>query len=84
MDDALRSILDAFVRGGVSVVAPNTQRCFSVGTVAALIEMKPAYVKKHIDEFPGWFRLPGGGQNGGEIRIPERAVTAFQQRGKTT
>lgn len=81
MDLDLKKVLAALSREGVMVVSPGAARCLSVGTVAQLLDVSKDWVRDHVNEFPGWFRLPGGGQNGGEIRIPEKAVNAFQERG---
>lgn len=80
MDDALKQAVETLTRAGALVVLPGASRCYALGTVAALLDVSPTWVREHLEEFAGWFRLPGGGRNGGEIRIPASAVEQFQRR----
>lgn len=78
----LQTAVEVLSRAGAVVLLPDTRRAFSVESVATLIDLKVGWVKCHLDEFPNWWRLPGGGQNGGEIRIPSKDVDAFMERRK--
>lgn len=75
-------LVEWLARSGVVVMPPGAAKCqaYAVSTVAALLDVKVDWVKDHLDQFPGWWRLPGGGRNGGEIRILATAVEAFQRR----
>lgn len=78
----LRGALDVLQRAGVVVVVPGA-RVFSLASVAAQLDVSVGWVRDHLSEFEGWFRLPGGGRNGGEIRILEKDVAGFLSRRAT-
>lgn len=80
MNDELKRAIGVLADAGAVFVVPGMPSAMSVGSVAVAIELKPDWVRGHLDEFPNWFRLPGGGQNGGEIRIPLRDLEKFMER----
>ena len=62
-----------FSTAGAVILLPGARRSFSLQTVAARLEVSARWVRKHLAEFPGAFRLPGG-----ELRIPESDVMAVE------
>jgi hypothetical protein len=49
----------------------------SLAGVAENLSVSVRYVRDHMEEFPGAFRLPGG-----DIRIPARDVEALAMAGR--
>ncbi len=65
---------------GAVVLLPGARRSFCIASVAAQLDVSKDWVKDHLHEFPNRYRLPGGGQNGGEWRIPAKDLDAFEER----
>jgi hypothetical protein len=55
-------------------------RSLTVEQAAERLGFSRTWVVAHLTEFPGVWRAPGGGRNGGELRIPVRDVMAFEVR----
>lgn len=77
LEAAIKVLRDA---GVVFSLPPVISRSLTLEQVAERIGFGRAWVIGHLAEFPGAWRAPGGGRNGGELRIPERDVTAFEHR----
>lgn len=73
----LKRVLETLAEHGVVVVSPHAPRAFSLASAAAQLDLSVGWVREHLKEFPGAFRLPGGGKNGGEWRIPARDLERF-------
>lgn len=76
----LKKALAVLAEHGLQVVSPSAPRAFSLRTVATQLDVSVDWVREHLEEFPGRRRLPGGGKNGGEWRIPARDVERFLSR----
>ena len=76
MSDDTKSLLAELEQHGVKLVLPSA-RHLSLAGAAAKLDVSVDWVRGHVQEFTGAWRLPGGGRNGGEWRIPERAIDAW-------
>ena len=69
---------------GVFYVEHHSAEFLSLASAAARLDVGTEWVRAHLNEFPGWFRLPsvtgGLGQCCGEIRIPMADVRSFAMR----
>jgi hypothetical protein len=70
--DAIRTLSEA---GAVFSVPAD--RHLSPTEAAKVLDCSVWYVRKHLDEFPGAWRMPGG-----DIRIPSRDVEALAKRNR--
>ena len=87
LDDQGLAMLAAALKGrGVRLIieAEDPERALCARSAAARLDVSPDWIKAHLEEFPGWYRLPAGqgsaGQNLGELRIMLRDVQAFEER----
>jgi len=77
VSDAIKVLTAA---GAVFSLPPVSRRSLSMSEMRVRLGFSPDWVVKNLKEFPNAWRAPGGGRNGGELRIPERDVEAFEQR----
>lgn len=66
--------------GAVVQIAPPARRAYSLREAGTQLGVSADWMRDHLHEFPHAYRLPGGGANGGELRIPERDLEAFEKR----
>lgn len=76
------AILTLRAAGAVVMIAPSERRALPPVEAGQRLGVSVRWVKEHLGEFPNAYRLPGGGSNGGELRIPVRDLDAFEQRRK--
>lgn len=77
------SAIEVLTRAGAFFALPQGCGALSLMSAARWLDLKPSWVRAHLVEFPGWYRLPAGGSNGrncGEIRIPVRDLERFEAR----
>lgn len=55
-------------------------RSLTLEQVEERIGLGRLWITRHLAEFPGAWRVPANGANGGRLRIPERDVEAFIER----
>lgn len=75
--DAIQSLRDA---GAVVMLPEPERRALSLREAARVLSVSVDWFRDHLVEFPNAYRLPGGGRNGGELRIPARDLQAFEKR----
>jgi hypothetical protein len=75
--DAIQSLRAA---GAVVMLPEPERRALSLREAARALSVSVDWFRDHLDEFPHAYRLPGGGRNGGELRIPARDLQAFERR----
>lgn len=75
--DAIKVLRDA---GAVFLLPAGSKRSLSLEQVRERIGFSSDWVVQNLGEFPNAWRAPGGGRNGGEYRIPERDIEAFEKR----
>ena len=90
-DVSLADALAALARAGARVfcVLPG-EEALSLADAAKRLGVSKDWMRKHLAEFPNAFRLPAGeqmtamgeGRNVGELRVPAKDLTAFQERHK--
>lgn len=78
----IEQALTALAARGFFFEAVDSRRSLTLQAVAERIGFSRAWVADHLAEFPNAWRAPGGGMNGGELRVPERDVLAFERRRK--
>lgn len=79
----LDAAVQVLVRAGAVFSLPQGCGSLSLESAARWLDLRPAWVRAHLTEFPGWYRLPAGetnGRNCGEIRIPVRDLERFEAR----
>ena len=77
MSEAIQVLRQA---GAVIHMPGPPRRAFSLGEAGEQLGVSARWMREHLAEFPHAYRLPGGGANGGELRIPERDLEAFEKR----
>jgi len=80
MSDVAKAIQVLQAAGAVFSFPPSRVRSLCVAQVCERLQVSRRWITEHLQEFPHAYRLPGGGQNGGELRIPERDLEAFEHR----
>lgn len=82
MDAEVTKAIAVLQRAGAVFLFPKDlkARSLTVEQLAERLQFGRTWVLKHLHEFPNAWRAPGGGQNGGELRIPVQDVEAFEQR----
>lgn len=80
LNDLAQAIQLLTSHGAVFCEPRVVRGAYCIAQVAQELSVARGWVRDHLEEFPNRFRLPGGGQNGGEWRIPIRDVDAFQER----
>jgi hypothetical protein len=68
LEQAIKTLIEA---GAVFTVSTHEHH-LSLGEAGRRLDCSAKWVRTHIDEFPGAWRMPGG-----ELRIPARDVTAL-------
>lgn len=78
--------IEVLAKAGIQVVMPESVGAVGVATAAARLDVSKDWIRTHLDEFPGWYRLPAGssglGQPAGGVRIPIRDLDLFEERRK--
>jgi len=74
-----RAIAVLSAAGAFFKVEVKCGRSLTLEQVEERIGLGRLWITRHLNEFPGAWRVPGGG-NGGRLRIPERDVEAFIER----
>lgn len=82
MDADLANAIEVLQKHGAVFLFPKDlrTRALTIGQVQERIQFSRSWIMAHLREFPNVYRAPGGGENGGELRFPERDVEAFEQR----
>ena len=80
MELSVANLISLLVAGGVEVTLP-AQKHLSLASAGRVLDVKPAWVRAHLAEFPNAFRLPADSQ-AGEWRIPSGDIDAFVARRK--
>jgi hypothetical protein len=83
MEITLEQAVQTLARAGVLLrldVPSSGRRALTLAQVEERIGFGATWIRSHLGEFPNAWRAPGGGRNGGELRIPERDIEAFEQR----
>jgi hypothetical protein len=68
--------------GAVVVVSESERSALDLAAAAQRLSVSTKWLRAHLGEFPNAYRLPGGGVNGGELRIPVRDLAALERRAK--
>ena len=79
----LDAAVQVLAQAGAVFSLPQGCGSLSLQNAARWLDLKPTWVREHLAEFPGWYRLPAGAANGrnvGEIRIPVRDLERFEAR----
>lgn len=80
--EAIRVLTDA---GAVfSLPREIEKKSLTLAEAGARIGFSVCWMRDHLSEFPNAWRAPGGGANGGELRIPARDLDAFEKRHRLT
>lgn len=77
--EVLRAIQVLTSIGAVFSV-PESKGSLPLDQAGARLGFSADWVREHLAEFPNAWRAPGGGRNGGELRIPVRDLDAFERR----
>lgn len=81
MDAELVNAIEILKKAGaVFCLPPAPGRSLTVAQLEERIQFGRTWIMDNLREFPNAWRAPGGGRNGGELRIPERDVVAFEKR----
>lgn len=85
--DNIAAAVQVLTQAGARFSLPEDSGSKSVSTAAQFLDVRPEWIKQHLDEFPGWYRLPaaavtlaGRTTPVGEIRIPARDLVEFERR----
>lgn len=78
--DIAEAIQSLRAAGAVVMLPEPERRALSLREAARVLSVSVDWFRDHLDEFPNAFRLPGGGRNGGELRIPARDLQSFERR----
>jgi len=77
VQEAIRVLTDA---GAVFLLPQIERKSLSLSEAGERLGFSGEWVREHLNEFPNAWRAPGGGANGGELRIPVRDLDAFERR----
>lgn len=81
MDAELVNAIEILKKAGaVFCLPPDSGRSLTLKQVQERIQFGRTWILSNLHEFPNAWRAPGGGENGGGLRIPERDVVAFEKR----
>jgi hypothetical protein len=71
IEEAIAALADA----GIVFSSPESSQHLSLGAVASRLDCSTKYLREHLHEFPGAWRMPGG-----ELRIPARDVEELAEQ----
>lgn len=75
-----RAIAVLTAAGAFFNIQVKAGRSLTLEQVEERIGLGRLWITRHLAEFPGAWRVPANGANGGRLRIPERDVEAFIER----
>ena len=79
----LSEAISELTRAGAVFAVPAASGSLSLSLAAQRLDVSPSWVRQHLEEFPGAWRLPAGSRgdrNVGELRIPVRDLEALEKR----
>lgn len=77
----IEAAVRVLVQAGAVFSLPQESGALSLEHAAARLDVDARWIRAHLDEFPGWYRLPAGtscGRNVGELRIPVKDLERFE------
>lgn len=78
----IEAAVRVLVQAGAVFSLPQESGSLSLERAAARLDVGANWIRAHLAEFPGWYRLPAGtarGRNVGELRIPMKDLERFEE-----